>query len=100
MSETTPSMSKHGLILYKARIDQIEFLKKQQWTVTNYLAIIYGAIVWIGYNTPKSPVLVCTLSATAIIAAVVGITLLVWFQIDTAHCCFKSKYIRICRQRA
>jgi hypothetical protein len=79
----SPRMSGHALILYKARIDQIEFLKKQQWTVTNYLALIYAAIVWIGYNTQKSPQVVCILSATAILAAIVGIGLLFWFQNDT-----------------
>jgi len=39
-----------ALEVYKARLAQIDFIKKQQWVVTNYATLIYAAIVWIGLN--------------------------------------------------
>jgi hypothetical protein len=41
MSEVSPQ----GLILYKAMHDHHNFLKKQQWVITNYGLVIYAAIV-------------------------------------------------------
>ena len=37
-----------ALLVYKARLDEIDFIKKQQWVVTNSVALIYVAIVWVG----------------------------------------------------
>ena len=35
-------LSEHGMVIYKAMLDQLNFLKKQQWTITNYLVLIYA----------------------------------------------------------
>jgi len=40
--------------VYKARLDGIDFIKKQQWVVTNSVALIYAAIVWVGRNHKAS----------------------------------------------
>jgi hypothetical protein len=45
-----PTVTPQALEIYKARISQIDFIKKQQWVVTNYAVAIYAAIVWV-YNT-------------------------------------------------
>jgi ribose/xylose/arabinose/galactoside ABC-type transport system permease subunit len=37
-------LSEQGLIVYKAMFDQLDSIKKQQWTITNYAALLYGAI--------------------------------------------------------
>jgi hypothetical protein len=39
-----PALSPQGEILYKAMHDQHNFLKKQQWVITNYGLLIYAAI--------------------------------------------------------
>ena len=33
-----------ALVMYRALHDQIAFLKKQQWTITNYLLLLYAAV--------------------------------------------------------
>jgi hypothetical protein len=40
----TKQVSEAGFFVFKARNEQLTFLKKQQWTITNYIAVIYGAI--------------------------------------------------------
>jgi hypothetical protein len=47
-----PVVSPQALEIYKARLAQVDFIKKQQWVVTNYAVAIYVAIVWIGHNLP------------------------------------------------
>jgi hypothetical protein len=37
-------LSAQALIVYKAILDEVGFLKKQQWIITNYVVLIYGAI--------------------------------------------------------
>jgi hypothetical protein len=71
-------------------LDGITFLKRQQWAVTNYLALIYAALIWYGRNLRDStgsisPRLFFALSITAIVAAIVAIGLLIWFQHDTGE---------------
>jgi hypothetical protein len=44
ITDLPPKLSEQGLIVYKAMFDQLDFIKKQQWTITNYAALIYGAI--------------------------------------------------------
>jgi hypothetical protein len=36
-------LSEQALVVYRAMHEQISFLKKQQWTITNYLLLVYGA---------------------------------------------------------
>jgi hypothetical protein len=42
--DASPKLSEQGLVIYKAMFDQITHIKKQQWTITNYVALLYGAI--------------------------------------------------------
>jgi hypothetical protein len=81
MTEQTevPQMSPQGLITYKAISDQFDFIKKQQWATTNYVVLIYAAIVWIGQHVEMSRWL---LSAATTGTGAAGIGLLVWFQYD------------------
>jgi hypothetical protein len=82
---TDPTMSQHGLVLYKACMDNLDYFKRQQWTVTNYLALIYAAIVWVDHNIHQTRLLTWILSGFAVVAAAVNIGLLLWFQRDTAR---------------
>jgi hypothetical protein len=75
-----PQVSQPVLTIYKARLDQIDFIKKQQWVVTNYAVLIFAAIIWMGSNVPTIPI--NTLAGIVILAAITAITLLVWFQHD------------------
>jgi hypothetical protein len=43
--ELSAKLSKQGLILYKEMKDHHNFLKRQQWVITNYGLVIYAAIV-------------------------------------------------------
>jgi hypothetical protein len=36
--------SEQALVVYRALYEQVAFLKKQQWTITNYLLLIYAAV--------------------------------------------------------
>src|SRR6266436_5453813 len=44
--ENTPKtdFTPQAVAVHKLLYDQVDFLKKQQWTITNYVAIVYGAI--------------------------------------------------------
>jgi hypothetical protein len=42
---TIPTMSEGVKILYKGVIDNIIFLKRQQWIITNYSLVIYAVVV-------------------------------------------------------
>jgi hypothetical protein len=44
VTDPSPKLSEQGLVIYKATLDQITLIKKQQWTITNYAALLYGAI--------------------------------------------------------
>jgi hypothetical protein len=44
VTDPSPKLSNQGLVIYKAMFDQITLIKKQQWTITNYAALLYGAI--------------------------------------------------------
>ncbi len=43
-----PEMTPQEANVHKALFEVIEFSKKQQWSITNYLILIYGAIFGIG----------------------------------------------------
>ena len=69
--------------MHKARLDGIDFINKQQWVVTNSVALIYAAIVWVGRNSGHpSPQLLCLLSGLIIFAGISAIGLLARFQYD------------------
>ena len=46
LDKQSPAVAPQTLLVYKARLDGIDFIKKQQWVVTNSVALIYAAIVW------------------------------------------------------
>jgi hypothetical protein len=43
-------MSEGVKILYKGAIDNIIFLKRQQWVITNYALVVYAAVITIAKN--------------------------------------------------
>src|SRR5947209_6047473 len=48
-------MSKPAEILYRAFSDELRFAKKQQWTITNYVLLLMGAVFGVAKLTSKSP---------------------------------------------
>jgi len=42
-------------LLYQLTADGITFLKNQQWRVTNYALLLYGAIGGLGIHISKNP---------------------------------------------
>ena len=76
-------LSEQGLIVYRAMLDQLGFLKKQQWTITNYLALIYGAIFWLAADVKTiSSTAKCFLTVLTIAAGQASAALfcLLWFN--------------------
>ena len=70
-------------VVYKARLDGIDFIKKQQWVVTNSVALIYAAIVWVGRNpSHPSPLLLWLLSVAIIVAGLIAMGVLDRFKHD------------------
>jgi hypothetical protein len=43
-NEKSQELSPQGLAVHKMLYDHVDYLKKQQWTVTNSVGIVYGAI--------------------------------------------------------
>jgi hypothetical protein len=79
LDKLSPQVAPKALEVYKARLNNVDFIKKQQWVVTNYLALIYAAIIWVDRSFVISRVL---LMVVAGIAGAVGIGLLIKFQFD------------------
>jgi hypothetical protein len=78
-----PQVTPQALELYKARLAHVDFIKKQQWVVTNYAVLIYAAIVWIASNIiDPAPSLRRCLSGLIIVAGICAIGLLIRFQFD------------------
>jgi hypothetical protein len=42
--QDSEKLSEQAIAVYKLLHEQVAFLKKQQWTITNYIALIYAAI--------------------------------------------------------
>jgi hypothetical protein len=85
MTDTdAPQMSPQALIVYKWMADEFVFLKKSQWAATNYLVLIYAAIIWYGQHVKVSSSLSIVLSAVTIAAGLITIWLLIRFQCDLA----------------
>jgi hypothetical protein len=51
----SPKVSAQALLVYKSIIDQFDIIKKQMWATTNYVVLIYAAIVWIDQHVEASP---------------------------------------------
>ena len=81
------TVSASGLIVFKARYEQLNLIKKQQWVVTNYVALIYGAIFSIKHVLSSSlpsrpPTYEFGLTLLAVSACICGIFLLLNIQRD------------------
>jgi hypothetical protein len=80
------TLSEQGLAVYKTMLDQISFLKKQQWTITNYLVLLYGAFFWFGSNVKDlSGLEKYLLSAIVVIACIYNVALLFLIQWDLSQ---------------
>jgi hypothetical protein len=44
MANAAQQMPEHVEAVYKAAVDNIIFLKRQQWLATNYALLVYAAI--------------------------------------------------------
>lgn len=79
-------LSPQGQTMYELMLKDTTFIKRQQWAVTNYAALIYAATIWIAHNLRHtSQTLSCVLTVFAIITAVVSIGILIWFQSDLSR---------------
>ena len=76
MAMPTKQVSDAGLFVFKEQYEHLKFLKRQTWTITNYVALIYAAIFSAEHLTSNAPLPtseVILLNAAAIIAAVFGL---------------------------
>jgi hypothetical protein len=77
------TLSEEGRIVLEARYKQLDFLKQRQWTITNYVALIYGALFSVKHLVHSSvqhqdSVLTVlfqdsVLKALALVAGIVGV---------------------------
>ncbi|MFY9772858.1 MAG: hypothetical protein WBG18_05810 [Xanthobacteraceae bacterium] len=79
---SSTQLSPQALALYQRMLEDTSFIKRQQWATTNYAALIYAAIIWFAHNTMIGNDIGCLLFVLSAVTAVIGIVLLVWFQID------------------
>ena len=83
LDKQSSGVTPQALLVYKARLDGIDFIKKQQWIVTNSVALIYAAIVWVGRNpSHPSALLLWLLSGAIIVAGLMAMGLLDRFRHD------------------
>lgn len=83
MDKNLPEVTPQAVEVYKNRLAQVDFIKKQQWVVTSYAAAIYAAIVWVGRNAdPISISLRGFLSFVIVVTGAYSIRLLYRFQLD------------------
>ena len=54
--QNSEQLSEQALVVYRAMHEQISFLKKQQWTITNYLLLLYGAVYAIKKEVTSSSI--------------------------------------------
>jgi hypothetical protein len=78
--------SEQAMAVYELVHEYVAFLKKQQWTITNYIALIYGAIFAVKKELSELSVLTyplkCILIAAVIVACVYGLIALALIQFD------------------
>lgn len=70
MKETPDQSSEELRLLYQASVTELEFFKRQQWSVTNYALLLYAAIIGVTQllteNIGQAEKLVLCLVATAV----------------------------------
>jgi hypothetical protein len=77
-------LSEQATVVYKLLHEHVAFLKKQQWTITNYIALIYAAIFAVTKELESTLAfaLKCILIAAAIVACIYGLCALIMVQVD------------------
>jgi hypothetical protein len=83
--QDSEKLSEQAIAVYKLLPEQVAFLKKQQWTITNYIALIYAATFAVTKELKSNsfpPALKCILIAAAILACGYGLAALIWVQVD------------------
>ena len=82
--QDSEELSEQANVVHKLMYDQVDFLKKQQWTITNYIALIYAAIFVIAKELGSRSDLKWILIAAAFIACGYGLFALKTVQVDLA----------------
>jgi hypothetical protein len=85
MSDETPAppMSPQIANIHKSIYDAINFSKKQQWAITNYVILVYGAIFGLSnYFKAPTPIEKIGLSLLVLFAGAYAILLLIFIQKD------------------
>ena len=81
--EHSEPLSEQGLVVYRALHEQIGFLKKQQWTITNYLLIIYAAAFGILKDLNPTPLALRYVGIGIVfLACLYGVAALIIVQCD------------------
>jgi hypothetical protein len=79
-------MSEQALVVYKLLHEQIAFLKRQQWTITNYVGVVYAAVFAVGKELGLSfSGLQCGLIVAAAGACIYALISLVVIQYDLGN---------------
>jgi hypothetical protein len=78
MATPPEDMPKFVEAYFKDTVDNLRFVKRQQWMATNYALLILGAIYWVAENT--GCVARTLLTVAAVLTGVYGIYLLWDFQ--------------------
>lgn len=70
MSKTTEQSNEEMRLLYQTSVTELEFFKRQQWSVTNYALLLYAAIVGVAQllagNIDRTEKLVLCLVASVV----------------------------------
>ena len=75
-----PPMSPQVANIHKSIYDAINFSKKQQWTITNYVVLVYGAIFGLSRYGNPTTIEKAGLSLVALVAWGYAVWLLVQLQ--------------------
>src|SRR4051794_15408635 len=82
--QDSEELSEQAHAVHRLMYEQVDFLKKQQWTITNYIALIYGAIFVIAKESGSTSDLKWILIAAVIVACGYGLFTLWIVQLDLA----------------
>jgi len=83
--QDSEELSEQANVIHKLMYEQVDFLKKQQWTITNYIALIYAAVFVIGKELRSTFDLKWVLIAAVFIACGYGLFALRALQVDLAE---------------
>jgi hypothetical protein len=76
-------MSKPAEILYRAFFDELRFAKQQQWTITNYVLVLMGALFGVVKLTSTSPTSCEKALWWVVVAAIWGTGLFMLLHLQT-----------------